>query len=143
MVKKVKVFFDGGGEEGFQVNPFPIIMIFTSGFQTLVLALVSVPVLLGHGVSLAPVTDHYSLLMTSAILVSIILASLTYLGARLSGGGQELTNPISDLYHGLELHPHLPNSLGGAGLKLQLFRLDNSFCQAQSSKIWTTFCAET
>merc|ERR1719500_2292914 len=98
--------------EGFRMN----------GFQTLVLALLSVPVLLGHGVSLAPVTDHYSLLMTSAILVSIILASLTYLGARLSGGGQELTNPISDLYHGLKLHPRLPLALGGAGLKLQLFR---------------------
>jgi len=98
--------------EGFRMN----------GFQTLVLALLSVPVLLGHGVSLAPVTDHYSLLMTSAILVSIILASLTYLGARLSGGGQELTNPISDLYHGLKLHPRLPHTLGGAGLKLQLFR---------------------
>ena len=124
MVKKVKVFFDGGGEEGFQVNPFPIIMIFTSGFQTLVLALLSVPVLVGHGVSLAPVADNYSLLMTSAILVSVILATLTYLGSRLSGGpiGQELTNPISDLYHGLKLHPGLPHVLGGAGLKLQLFR---------------------
>merc|ERR1719154_988493 len=102
----------GNMVEGFRMN----------GFQTLVLALLSVPVLVGHGVSLAPVTDHYSLLMTSAILVSIILASLTYLGARLSGGGQELTNPISDLYHGLKLHPRLPHTLGGAGLKLQLFR---------------------
>ena len=111
-------------EEGCWVNSFPNTMILTSGFQTLVLALLSVPILLGHGVSPAPVTDNYSLLMTSAILVSIILATLTYLGARLSGGpsGQELTNPISDLYHGLQLHPRLPHTLGGAGLKLQLFR---------------------
>merc|ERR1711988_1345696 len=104
----------GNMVEGFRMN----------GFQTLVLALLSVPILLGHGVSLAPVTDNYSLLMTSAILVSIILSTLTYLGARLSRGssGQELTNPISDLYHGLQLHPRLPHALGGAGLKLQLFR---------------------
>ena len=92
-----------------------------SGFQTLVLSLLAVPGLLGHGVSLAPVSDLYSLLMTSAILVSVIIATLTYIGARVSSG-QQLTNPISDLYHGLELHPRLPAFLGGAALKLQLFR---------------------
>ena len=88
------------------------------------LALLAVPGLLGHGVSLAPVADNYSLLMTSAILVSAILAVLTYVGARLSGApsGQQVTNPISDLYHGLELHPRLPRALGGAALKLQMFR---------------------
>lgn len=85
------------------------------------LALLAVPGLLGHGVTLSLVTDLYSLLMTSAILMSLILAILTYAGARLSSG-QQLTNPISDLYHGLELHPRLPAFLGGAALKLQLFR---------------------
>lgn len=87
----------------------------------MVLALLAVPGLLGHGVTLSLVTDLYSLLMTSAILMSLILAILTYAGARLSSG-QQLTNPISDLYHGLELHPRLPAFLGGAALKLQLFR---------------------
>ena len=85
------------------------------------LALLAVPGLLGHGVTLSLVTDLYSLLMTSAILMSLILAILTYAGARRSSG-QQLTNPISDLYHGLELHPRLPAFLGGAALKLQLFR---------------------
>lgn len=87
----------------------------------MVLALLAVPGLLGHGVTLSLVTDLYSLLMTSAILMSLILAILTYAGARRSSG-QQLTNPISDLYHGLELHPRLPAFLGGAALKLQLFR---------------------
>ena len=93
------------------------------GFQTLVLNLLAVPVLLAHGVSLAPVTDKYGLLMTSSILLSILLASVVYYVARFTQDSrQEVTNPLSDLYHGLALHPRLPSVLGGAALKLQLFR---------------------
>ena len=94
------------------------------GFQTLVLNLLAVPGLLAHGVSLALVTDKYGLLMTSSILLSLLLASVVYYMARFTRDSrQEFTNPLSDLYHGLALHPRLPSVLGGAALKLQLFRL--------------------
>ena len=94
-----------------------------NGFQSLILVLLSVPVLVHHGISLAPITAKYFHLMCGAILLSYAQALFSLL---LSWGSDPLalsskgntSNPLVNLYHGRQLNP----SLLGANLKLQTFR---------------------
>lgn len=94
-----------------------------NGFQSLLLVLCLVPILVYHGFPLTTVTTKYFHLLCSAILLSYLQALfslvLSYRAEpdKLSTKGNT-GNPLVNLFHGRELNP----SLGGANIKLQTFR---------------------
>jgi len=103
----------GANVEGYRMN----------GFQTLILSLVAVPVLVSHEISLSIVFLKYFHLMSSCIILSFLQSLASYILSRwaspenLSAKGTT-GNPIVDLYHGRELNP----TFLGCNMKLQTFR---------------------
>eukprot|EP00092_Neocalanus_flemingeri_P014603 GFUD01015753.1.p1 GENE.GFUD01015753.1~~GFUD01015753.1.p1 ORF type:complete len:889 (+),score=228.79 GFUD01015753.1:240-2906(+) len=94
-----------------------------NGFQTLLLSLLAVPVLVSHKVSMNLVFLKYFHLMSSCIILSFLQSLISYILSRwassdnLSSKGST-GNPIVDLYHGRELNP----TFLGCNMKLQTFR---------------------
>ena len=96
--------------------------IYFSGFQTLLICLLTIPGLLAHDISLSVVFTKYFYLMTSSILLSSLLSIAAYALSFISTGELSKTgtsgNPVSDIYHGRSLNP----TFTGCNLKLQTFR---------------------
>jgi len=103
----------GTNVEGYRMN----------GFQTLILSLIAVPVMVTHEISLGLVFLKYFHLMSSCIILSFLQSIISYILSRwaspetLSQKGST-GNPIVDLYHGRELNP----TFLGCNMKLQTFR---------------------
>jgi len=103
----------GANVEGYRMN----------GFQTLILSLVAIPVMVSHDISLSIVFLKYFHLMSSCIILSFLQSLASYILSRwaapenLSAKGNT-GNPIVDLYHGREINP----TFLGCNMKLQTFR---------------------
>jgi len=103
----------GANVEGYRMN----------GFQTLVLSLLAVPVMVSHDISLNLVFLKYFHLMSSCIILSFLQSVASYVLSRWARPDNLSTkgntgNPIVDLYHGRELNP----TFLGCNMKLQTFR---------------------
>jgi len=103
----------GTNVEGYRMN----------GFQTLVLSLLAVPVLVTHKFPLNIVFLKYFHLMSSCIILSFMQSLVSYILSRWTSPDNLSTkgstgNPIVDLYHGRELNP----TFLGCNMKLQTFR---------------------
>ena len=94
-----------------------------SGFQTLILSLMAVPVMVTHNIPLNLVFLKYFHLMSSCIILSFLQSLASYILSRWASPDNLSTkgntgNPIVDLYHGRELNP----TFLGCNMKLQTFR---------------------
>ena len=94
-----------------------------SGFQTLILSLLAVPVMVTHDIPLNLVFLKYFHLMSSCIILSFLQSLASYILSRWASPDNLSTkgntgNPIVDLYHGRELNP----TFLGCNMKLQTFR---------------------
>jgi len=103
----------GTNVEGYRMN----------GFQTLLLSLLAIPVLVTHDISLNLVFLKYFHLMSSCIILSFLQSLVSYILSRWASSDNLSTkgntgNPIVDFYHGRELNP----TFLGCSMKLQTFR---------------------